>query len=126
MQVESYYPFLLVIAPFALAYFSEALVIYLFRLKRFWPALGIAVLSNVFSLLVLYGCSWFLGRLGFPLNGLLLPVQVVLFFWWLSVLTDGLMLQLFKKDAPTEKIYWCSIVMNSFSWLFLYFFILYK
>lgn len=123
MQLENYYPFLLIMVPFAIAYFAEALVIYLFRLKPFWAALGISLLTNFLSLAVLYGSSILLGKLGYSVRGLQLPVQVMLFFWWLSVLTDGLLLQLLTKREELNKIYLCSIVMNSFSWLFLYMFV---
>ena len=124
MQFENYYPFLLILAPFAIAYLLEALVIYFFRLKRFWPAIGVSVLINLLTLLILYGSSLLLGKLGYQLNGLLLPLQVVLLFWWLSILTDGYLLQLLTKKAKTERIYLCSILMNTLSWILLYFFIL--
>jgi hypothetical protein len=123
MQIESYYPFLLVIAPFAFAFLSEAFVIYFFRLKPFWAAVGMGILINLLSLGVLYVGSLLVGKLGYTLNGLQLPAQVTLFFWWLSVLTDGLLLQLFTKKATLDKIYLCSLVMNTLSWLFLYLFI---
>ena len=124
MQFENYYPFLLILAPFAIAYLLEALVIYFFRLKRFWPAIGVSVLINLLTLLILYGSSLLLGKLGYQLNGLLLPLQVVLLFWWLSILTDGYLLQLLTKKAKNERIYLCSILMNTLSWILLYFFIL--
>lgn len=124
MRFESFYPFLLLLAPFAIAYLAEAFVIYFFRLKRFWAALGVAILINLLSLVVLYGSGFLIGKLGYALNGLQLPLQVVLFFWWLSIITDGLLLQLFAKRAEAKAIYLCSIVMNTISWAFLYLFII--
>jgi hypothetical protein len=124
MRLENYYPFLLIIAPFAIAYLIEAIVIYFFRLKHFWAAIGLAVLINFLSLIILYGSSLLVGKLGYQISGLLLPVQVVLLFWWLSVITDGFLLQLFTKRAESNRIFVCSIVMNTLSWIFLYFFIL--
>lgn len=124
MRFESYYPFLLIIAPFAIAYLVEGFVIYFFRLKRFWSALGIAILINLLSLTVLYGSGFLLGKLGYALNGLQLPLQVVLFFWWLSSITDGLLLKIFAKRTEAKSIYLCSIIMNSISWFFLYLFII--
>jgi hypothetical protein len=123
MRLESYYPFLLIIAPFVIATVMEALTIYFFKLKPFWAALAIAISINLLSLVVLYGGSLLAGKLGYSFNGLQLPPPVVSFFWWLSVLTDGLLLQLFSKKAAAKNIYLCSTVMNTLSWLFLYFFI---
>lgn len=126
MQVESYYPFLLVLAPFAFAFLAEALVIYLFRLKPLGAALRIGLLINLLSLLVIFGGVVLLKAMGYTIGGLQLPLQVILFFWWLSTSTDGFLLRLFTKDLPAEKSFLCSIVMNSVSWLFLYLFILFK
>ena len=124
MQIESYYPFLLIIGPFALAYFAEALIIYLFRLKTFWASTGIALVVNLLSLAVLYGCGLLLGKLGYVINGLQVPLQVFVFFWWLSIITDGVLLQLFIRKDLRERVFLCSLVMNSFSWIFLYLFII--
>ena len=126
MHVESYFPFLLILAPFAFAFLAEAVVIYLFRLKALGAALGLGLLINLLSMAVLYGSVLVLGKLGYAVGGLQLPVQVVLFFWWLSILFDGLLLRLFTKNKTTEKIFLCAIAMNSFSWLFLYLFILFR
>jgi hypothetical protein len=123
MQFERYYPFLLIIAPFAFAYVAEALVIYFFRLKSFWASIATSILINLVTLLVLYGSGLLLGKLGYLINGLELPLQIIVFFWWLSIMTDGFLLQLFTKKAVTKNIFLCSIVMNTISWLFLYLFI---
>ncbi|HEV7331054.1 MAG TPA: hypothetical protein VGN63_08455 [Flavisolibacter sp.] len=123
MTVESIYPFLLILLPFAIAFFAEALVIYFFKIRRFWASLGISIIINVLTLLLLYGSSLLLGKLGYELNGLLLPLQVILFFWWLSVIVDGALLQMFSQKKEKSQIYVASIVMNTLSYLFLYFFI---
>ena len=123
MNVESIYPFLLIVAPFAIAFFMEALVIYFFRIKVFWAAIGSSLVVNLVSLAVLYGSSLLLGKLGYEFNGLLLPLQVILFLWWLSVITDGILLQLFSSKTNKKTVYTASIVMNTVTYLFLYFFI---
>ncbi|MFL5809754.1 MAG: hypothetical protein ACJ749_09540, partial [Flavisolibacter sp.] len=64
-----------------------------------------------------------LSKFGYEFNGLQLDFPVVLFLWWLSVMVDGLALQLFAKTVQKQKIFMASIVMNSLSYLFLYFFI---
>lgn len=123
MNVESIVPFILIITPFAIAFLLEALVIYFFKLKSFWAAVGVAYLMNLLSLAVLYGCSLLLGKLGYEFNGLRLPVQVMLALWWVSVIADALLLQLFAKKAEKSRVYFSSLVMNVFSYLFLYVFI---
>jgi hypothetical protein len=52
-----------------------------------------------------------------------LPLQVVLALWWLSVISDAVLLQFISR---TEKaaVYRSSIVMNVISYFFLYFFII--
>jgi len=123
MRFESFYPFLLLVAPFAFAHFAEAMVIYFFRMKPFWASVGFSLFINLLTLVVLYGCSVLLGKLGYALSGLQVPPPVMLFFWWLSVVTDGFLLRLVLKKASTNSLFLCSLVMNTISWLFLYFFI---
>jgi hypothetical protein len=123
MAVQSIFPFLLFLLPFAVAFLMEAVVIYFFKLKGFWASVGLSVLINVITLGVLYVSSLVVGKLGYVVNGLLVPIQVLLFFWWLSVIADGLLLQLFSSKAEKQRIYLASLVMNSISYLFLYFFI---
>lgn len=122
MNLESITPFLLIVAPFAIAFFIEALVIYFFRIKTFWISIGLSFLVNLLSLVVLFAGSVLLTNLGYEFNGLRLPVQVLLVMWWLSVVSDGILLQLFSK-AEKRKLYFASITMNSLSYLFLWFFI---
>ena len=123
MNAESILPFLLILLPFGIAFFIEALVIFFFRIKHFWGALGLSLLINLLVLVLLYAASLLLGILGYEFNGLLLPLQVILFFWWLSIVADGLLLQFFSKKTNKHRVFLASIVMNSLSYLFLFFFI---
>ena len=123
MNTESIVPFLLIIAPFAIAFLIEAIVLYFFKLKSFGRSVIISFTINLFSLAVLYGFGLLMGKLGYEFNGLRLPVQVILTLWWVSVIVDALLLQLFLRKAEKRILFVASIVMNSFSYLFLYFFI---
>lgn len=123
MNTESVLPFLLIIAPFAIAFLLEAIVIYFFKLKSFGWSVVASVAVNLFSLVVLYGCSLLLGKLGYEFNGLRLPLQVILALWWLSIISDALLLQLFSPKTEKKVVFSASIVMNSLSYLFIYFFI---
>lgn len=123
MTPESVFPFLLLLLPFVLAFFAEGLVIYFFKIKGFWVSLGTAILINLFTLLVVYAFSLLLGKLGYEFNGLLLPLPVMLFFWWLSIVVDGLLLKLFFRRTDGKQLILASIVMNTFSYLLFYFFI---
>lgn len=123
MNADSFLPFLLLVAPFAIASLLEAIVIYFFKLRLFWPSIGFSLLVNILSLCVLYASSLLMTKLGYEFNGLRLPLQVLLALWWVSVMTDGLLLQLFLK-SDRKKIYTASIAMNSLSFLFLYFFVM--
>lgn len=123
MNVQSIIPFLLIIAPFALAFLLEALVIYFFKVKRFWGSLGLSILINLFTIGVLYGASLLLTQLGYTMSGFRFPVQVVLTLWWVSVVVDGLLLQVFSQKARSRTVYLSSIVMNTVSYLFLYLFL---
>lgn len=124
MNVESILPFFLIAAPFAAAFFLEAMVIYFFKIKSFWPAMVVALAVNLLALAVLYGGSLLAGKLGYEFNGLQIPPQVLLFLWWLSVIADGALLQLLATGAKTKIIYTASIVMNMISYTLLYFFII--
>ena len=130
MDIESVVPFLLLLSPFAIAFFLEALVIYFFKLKRFWVSLGLSVLINLIGLAIIYFVgSPVLGAIGYDIgqfNGLNLQTQVVVFFCWLSILIDGLLLQLLIKHPDKKKIYTCSIAMNILSYLFIHFLIVYS
>ncbi len=121
--MESVYPFLLVVAPFAIAFLIEAVVIFLFRVKRFWPALGVSLAINILSLAALYLGSLLAGKMGYALDGMVVPLPVLFFFWWLSVMADGLLLQLFTRGQNSERLFLCSVIMNTLAWLFLYLFI---
>lgn len=123
MNTESVLPFLLIIAPFAIAFLLEAIVIYFFKLKSFGKSVLVSVGVNLFSLVVLYGCTLLLGKLGYEFNGLRLPLQVILTLWWLSIISDALLLQLFSPKTEKKIVFSASIVMNSLSYLFIYFFI---
>lgn len=123
MNVQSVTPFLLIVAPFLVAFLLEAFVIFFFKLRTFWAALVAAFAVNLVTLAVLYGAGLLIGLLGYSLNGLRLPFQVFFLFWWISVVFDGLLLQAFTKRPNTHLIYVASIVMNTVSYLFLYLFI---
>jgi hypothetical protein len=123
MNADSILPFLLIVAPFAFAFLLEAAVLYFFKFKHFWAGVGTAIAVNLLSLAVLYGSSLLLNKLGYEFNGLRLPLQVILALWWLSVVADGLLLQLFSPKAEKRIVYTASLVMNTLSYLFLYFFI---
>ena len=130
MDVESFVPFLLLLAPFVIAYLLEALVIYFFKLKRFWGSIGVALLVNLVSLaLIYYVGAPVLGKLGYEVgqfNGLNLQIQVVAFLCWFSIIIDGLLLQVFCKKADKKRIFTAAIVMNILSYLFFHFFIIYS
>ena len=126
MNVDIIYPFLLLIAPFLFAFILESIIIYFFRLESFGRSLVLSLLLNLATLLILYVAGIILLKILNSMNSLLLPLQVVFFFWWLSVLADGFLLQLFAKKAGRQKLYICSLVMNSVSYLFLALFIQYS
>jgi Na+/melibiose symporter-like transporter len=69
---------------------------------------------------VLYGFGLLLGRLGYNLSGLQVPLPAVAFLWWLSMIIDALLLQLFLKGKDRKQLFLCSIIMNTVSYLFLY------
>lgn len=124
MKVESLLPFLLILVKsLGIAFFLEALVIYFFKIKRFWPAVGTAVVVNFVAFLIVIGTCSLIGKLGYEFNGLQFPVQVIVALWWISVITDALLLQLFARKTPQKTIYLSSIVMNAVSYLFLGLFI---
>jgi hypothetical protein len=123
MNPESVFPFLLILLPFALAFVAEGLVIYFYKIRGFGVSLGSAIIINLLTLLLLYGSSLLLGKLGYEFNGLRLSLPVILFFWWLSVVVDGALLKLFFRNVDGKQVYLASIVMNILSYLVLYFFI---
>lgn len=102
----------------------EAVVIYFFKIKRFWPALGVISLINLLSFGLLFLAAILPGKLGYELNGLHLPLPVMVFFWWVSVMADGLLLQLIAPRAEKQTVYLASTLMNTASFLFLYFFVI--
>ena len=127
MNIESLVPFLLILAPFAIAFLMEAMVLYFFRLKRFWTSVGVAVLINIISIaLVYFVASFVLSKIGYEFNGLQLDLPVVAFLWWFSIIIEGFLLRPFTKGSDTRKVFMASIVMNTLSYLFLYFFIIYS
>src|SRR5690242_11211207 len=123
MNIESLTPFLLIVAPFFFAFLLEALVIYFFKIKQFWGSVGTSFLINLLALVVLYFSCFLLSKIGYDLNILQFPIQVTLFLWWVSMLVDGVLLQIFSRHKEKRRIYLTSIVMNTISYLFLYFFI---
>ncbi|RYF81830.1 MAG: hypothetical protein EON98_11895 [Chitinophagaceae bacterium] len=124
MNVESFLPFLLILAPFAIAFFIEALVLYFFKLKKFWGSVGVSVLINLVSVALVYFIgSFILSKVGYEFNGLQLQLPVVAFICWVSIIVEGLLLQLFCRTAEKKTIFLASIVMNILSYAFLYFFI---
>lgn len=124
MDFESLRPFLIIVLQtIGIVLLIEAVVIYFFKIRRFWAAVGIAVLINLLSLILLYAGASIAEKLGYEFNGLQLPVQVMLFLWWLSVISDGFLLQLTAGKMDRQKLYLSSLLMNTLSFLFLYFFV---
>lgn len=127
MDIESLTPFLLILSPFLVAFFLEALVVYFFRLKGFWASLGLTVVVNLLSLaLVYFVASALLAKLGYDVgsfNGLSLSLPVVAFLWWFSSVAEGLFMHLFFRGAQKPRVWLASMVMNLVSYLFLYVFI---
>ena len=129
MDIESVVPFLLILAPFALAFFIETLVLYFFKLTSFWAGFGIIILVNLVSLAIIYYAGGpLIGKLGYAgqFNGLDLPIQVIAFLCWLSIIIDGLLLSLFLKRHQKKQIFSASIVANILSYLFLHLFIVFS
>lgn len=122
MNFESIAPFLLIIAPVVIGFFIEALVIYFFKVRRFWGSVGLSFLINLISLILVYAGTVLISKLGYAFDGLQMPLQVVLALWWLSTISDGAILQYFFKGEK-KRAFLCSILMNFFSYAFLYVFI---
>lgn len=127
MTIESFLPFLLILAPFLIAFTLEAAVMAVYKLKPFWACLGISVLVNLVSIALLYFvASAILSLFGYDtanFNGFILAPQSVVFLCWFSIIAEGLLLRLFIRKARRKTIFLASIVMNALSFLFLYFFI---
>ena len=127
MDIESVMPIVLLLSPFIVAFLLEALVIYFFKLKRFWVSLGLSVLVNLICIVVIYFVgSPLLGAMGYEFgqfNGLNLQIQVIVFLCWFSILVEGLVLQLLLPKHDKKTIYLASILMNILSFLFLHLFI---
>jgi len=128
MSIESLTPFLIVLAIFLIAFLIEALVLYFFKLKKFWASFGISVLVNLVSLtLIYYVAAAVLHALGYDMgkyNGLNLQLPVVAFLWWFSVVVEGLLLCFFFSRDELKRAFIASIFMNFLSMLFLYAFII--
>jgi hypothetical protein len=121
MNIESLVPFAIIITPFAIAFFIEALVIYFFKIKSFWAAIGFSLLINLITVtIIFYMVTVLLGQLNYEFNGLHLPIPVVLFLWWFSSVVDGLLMQLFFVNIEVKLLYRASILMNALSYLLLY------
>ena len=127
MNIESLVPFLLILSPFAIAFLLEALVLYFLQLKTFWGSIGTSILINLLSLaLVYFIASFVLSRMGYEFNGMQLEVPIVAFLWWFSIIVEGLLLRPFARGKETKRIFTASILMNTLSYLFFYFFIIYS
>lgn len=129
MNIESVVPFLLILAPFAIAFFIETLVVYFFKLTSFWAAFGMIILINLISLAVIYFAAGpLIGTLGYTgqFNGLDLPLPVIAFLCWLSIIIDGLLLSFFLKRKEKKQVFLVSILMNILSFSFLHLFIAYS
>lgn len=128
MNLESLDLFLLVLAPFLAVFVIEALVMFFFKLRGFWASLGLSILVNLISFILIYfAASPFLSLLGYDLgkfNGLNLSLPVVSFLTWFSIVIDGIMLQVLNRQLDRKKIFVASIVMNILSYFFFYFFII--
>ena len=127
MSLESLTPLFILFAIFLIAFLIEALVIYFFKLKKFWASFGISVLVNLVSLtLIYYVAAALLHTLGYDVgkfNGLNLQLPVVAFLWWFSTVVEGLLLCFFFSKRELKKVFTASILMNFLSFLFLYVFI---
>ena len=122
MNFESIVAFLLIVAPVIIGFLIEALVIYLFKIRHFWGSIGLSLIVNLISLVLVYAGTVLISKLGYAFDGLQMPLQVVLTLWWLSTLSDGAILHYFFKGEK-KRAYLCSILMNFLSYAFLYIFI---
>jgi hypothetical protein len=116
MNIGSFDLVLIPLALLFLLFLIEALVIYFFKLKRFWASLGISAVVNLLSGVVLYFIgSFIVPKLGYEINGFPLPVIALL--WWVSVIVDGLLLQLVCRNREQKDVFLASLLMNSLSYL---------
>ncbi|HZH67424.1 MAG TPA: hypothetical protein VEY10_21205 [Flavisolibacter sp.] len=124
MNAESLLPFLFIIAPFAIAFILEAIVLYYFRLQPVKRIIGITIAINLISVgIIFFAAMPLLAKLGYQFNGLNLPPQLVVFLWWFSSVVDGVTLTLFLRKHDKARLFMASILMNFLSYLFLYIFI---
>jgi hypothetical protein len=127
MNIESLVPFLLILAPFAIAFLLEALVLYFSRLMSFWGSIGTSFLINILSIaLVYFIASFILSRIGYEFNGLQLELPVVAFLWWISIIAEGLLLRPFTRGKDKNSVLVAAILMNTLSYLFFYLFVIYS
>ncbi len=126
MNIESLFPLFLILAVLVLAFALEAAVMAAFKLRKFWPSLGLSVWLNLTSFLLIYFLAKpFLSALGYDIgkaSGLNLEFQVIGFLWWFSVVVEGLLLSLFLRKVERRRIFIAAIVMNLASFIFLYVF----
>jgi hypothetical protein len=127
MNIESFLPFLLILTPFAAAFFLEAAVMFFLKLKPFRTCLGISILTNLLSFALLYFVgSPLLSLFGYDtanFNSFNLHPQTVAFLCWVSIIVEGLLVGFLLRSVPTKRVFTASISMNVLSFIFLYLFI---
>ena len=97
--------------------FMEGLIIYLFKIRKYWPAVAIALLINVASLIAGFILMPSLKYYDADAGSL---IEFLLITYAVTIVIEGLLLKVLNQSKSWKSIIGATLVMNLITYLILF------
>lgn len=99
---------------------TGGLIVYLFKINRFWPAAGQMLGISLVNTLIIFLLWFLLSRMGYAVSVARFRAPVLLLSWLVSVFVEGGLLKLLNASQPLKAIFLASMVMNLIAFVVIY------
>jgi hypothetical protein len=99
---------------------AGGLILYLFRINRYVKAVGQVLLITLASVVCVFFIWLLLNKAGYNLMISQYRLPVLLLFWLVSVVVEGLLLKLLNPSVKAERNFMASITMNLIAYSVIY------
>ncbi|MGE5520145.1 MAG: hypothetical protein ACM3VS_09495 [Candidatus Dadabacteria bacterium] len=126
LDISVYLLLLLPIIILLLILLVEGLILYVFKIGKLIRCVGIAFIANGISFLLCFFSSGLLKLFGYEVSLTYIPMPVLLFFCWFSIIIEALVFKLFRKNLDTAQVFKASMVLNVVTFFLIYVFLLFS
>lgn len=99
---------------------AGGLVLYAFRINRFWTGVKQMLLTCFLNFILIFLIWQLVSRLGYNLGLPRHRTPLLILFWLISVITEAILLKAMNRKSAWERIFIASITMNLAAYIVIY------